>query len=99
MITWAIIIGLAVYRVWRIAALDTITEPFHGRLAMTESRVGQWLYSLVSCAWCLPFWLALAATVSLAVFYGWDVPTMIFTWLASCTITGMVHELLEARDG
>lgn len=88
-----LLVALANYRVWRIMSTDTITEPFHGRLAASEHPVAQWVHSLISCPWCAPWWTGLAGCVALAVWWGWDPPTTILTWLASTTITGFLHQL------
>lgn len=62
LIVWTALIGLAAFRLWRLAAVDSITEPFHGRLRASTHPVAQWFDSLVSCPWCLGFWLATALT-------------------------------------
>lgn len=62
LIVWTVLIALAAFRLWRLAAVDSITEPFHGRLRASTHPVAQWFDSLVSCPWCLGFWLATALT-------------------------------------
>lgn len=57
--------GLAVYRIWRLWALDEITEP-------PRSAVNKWLFAhernrvvyLLGCPWCLGAWLCIAAVIA-----------------------------------
>lgn len=64
-LVWAIVIGLAAFRIYRIAGVDAITEPIHGRLNASRNPVAQWMSELVSCPWCIGFWASVALTFML----------------------------------
>lgn len=61
-LVWATLIGLAAFRLYRIAGVDSITEPIHGRLNAARNPVARWFSDLVSCPWCIGFWAAFALT-------------------------------------
>ena len=98
-LAYTLVIGLAAFRIYRIAGVDSITEPFHGRLNASRGRVGQWFSELVSCPWCIGFWASCALTA-----LGWWAG--LFTWqeaiviaLAAstiCGITGSIDSRLQA---
>ena len=59
--------GVVSYRLWRIVALDTITEPLRHRLfAGSTVPAVQWLDEMVGCAWCLGFWVNVMLASTLA---------------------------------
>lgn len=92
-ILYAVVIGLASYRIWRLIGHDTITEPWlWGPLRRNPHPVAQWFDSLITCAWCLGFWINAGISVALWLW----VPGMITTWwaaaltaLAGSAITGL----------
>lgn len=89
--TWTLLNGLAAFRLWRLAAVDSITEPFHGRLRASTHPVAQWFDTLVSCPWCLGFWIATGLTWGvwwLTGAYG-VVDALIMMWAASA-VTGLI---------
>jgi len=43
---------------------------------------------LLSCAWCLGFWVSGAATLLVSLAYGLDYPVLV--WLASSTAIGLI---------
>lgn len=59
LIAWTLILGLAAFRLWRLAAVDSITEPLHGRILAMKSPAGQWFSSMWHCPWCLGFHLSI----------------------------------------
>lgn len=90
---WALVIGLAAFRLYRIAGVDSITEPIHGRLNASRHRVGMWLSELVGCPWCIGFWASLGLTA-----LGWW--GGLFTWteaipvaLAASTVCGLTASI------
>lgn len=46
---------------------------------------------LLSCAWCLGFWVSGAATLIVSLTYGLDYPVL--TWLASSTVVGLIGRI------
>lgn len=96
LITWTIALGFAGFRLWRLAAVDTITEPLHGRILAMQSPAGQWLATLWHCAWCLGFWITAALTWAIwwAVTPYTLTEAIVITFSAS-TITGLVARLDE----
>jgi hypothetical protein len=62
LLVWAVVIGLAAFRLYRIAGVDSITEPFHGRLNASQHPAARWFSDLVSCPWCIGFWASVGLT-------------------------------------
>lgn len=89
-LTWAALIAFASYRVWRLAALDQITEPLRAVLVEREGRFSGWVLDLVGCAWCLGFWISGAVTLATAHHLGWDWPVALLTWGAASTGVGLL---------
>ena len=59
--------GVVSYRLWRIVAVDSITEPIRHRLfAGSTVPAVQWLDEMAGCAWCLGFWVNFALASALA---------------------------------
>ena len=86
----AVLLGLAVYRVWRIIALDSITEPLRAPLiARTDQRVWGWVWDLLSCPWCIGFWLNGVGAWVLAG----DFREFILWWFGGSTVTGLCRFL------
>lgn len=99
-LVWALVIGLAAFRIYRIAGVDQITEPFHGRLNASRHPVGMWLSDLVSCPWCIGWWasLALAALGWIVGLFTWQEAIPIaFAASAVCGITGHVTAALQTH--
>ena len=69
---------LAVYRLARLVAVDTVTARFRDWVTRQPGRIARELGYLVSCAWCLGPWLAAALTVVLAAGPGIPLPLL---WL------------------
>lgn len=67
-----VVVTLGAYRLWRIAARDTITEPVREAVTgydddeapgLTDAPRKTWriyVSGLVRCPWCLGFWISLA---------------------------------------
>lgn len=73
-LTAAVLLALSAHRLWRLTALDGITEAPRERLFPEGTRRRE----LVDCPWCLGSWLALA---------GWAVT---WTAVASLPVPGLV---------
>lgn len=96
LITWTVLLGLAGFRLWRLAAVDSITYPIHGRLRASTNRFVQWVDTLWSCPWCWGFWLTAALTWGtwwLIHPYTWQ-EAIIITFAAS-TVTGLTATIDE----
>ena len=59
--------GVVSYRLWRIVAVDSITEPIRHKLfAGSTVPAVQWLDEMIGCAWCLGFWVNVVLAFALA---------------------------------
>jgi hypothetical protein len=102
---WLVLLATAAaYRVTRVVTTDKITEPVFERLRWTLERRWQakhgdgsdtdWnskLAYLLSCPWCLGFWVSGVFTVILSMAYGLDYP--ILTWFAMSTGIGLLARI------
>lgn len=99
-----VIAALAAYRVTRLVTTDKITEPLFERLRWGLER--RWhrkhaggsdtdwnskLAFMLSCPWCLGFWVSGVFAVVLSVANVLDYP--ILTWLAMSTIVGFLGNI------
>ena len=87
------LLALAAYRVWRIIAVDQITEPIRIRTIFRSGPVWSWLEDLVTCPWCLGWWLSgVAAVVYVAALglSGWWVWLL---WPAVSCVVGFLGKL------
>jgi hypothetical protein len=98
---------LATYRVVRLVTADKITEPIFERLrwwfeqrwfekhmrdeSAPDDEWNSKLAYLLSCPWCLGFWVSGVTTVVLSMAYGLDYP--ILTWLAMSTVVGFLGRI------
>lgn len=84
---YSVVIGLASYRLWKLAAEDFITEPPR-----------EWLFAhspdkiqvLVECPWCLGSWVAFAVTWATDAVVGLQAPVLV--GLAAAAIVGLIGE-------
>lgn len=97
-----ILLALACYRVTRLVTTDKITEPIFDRLRFglehrwyakhgpegSDTHFNSKLAFMLSCPWCLGFWVSGAGTLLVSLAYGLDYP--ILTWLALSTIVGFL---------
>lgn len=63
-------------------------EEFH---AIESETYNSKLAYLLSCAWCLGFWVSGAGTVLVSLAYGLDYPILV--WLASSTVVGLIGRI------
>lgn len=96
-----VLLALASYRVTRIVTTDKITEPIFERIRWglerrwyakhdggSDTHFNSKLAFMLSCPWCLGFWVSGAGTLLVSLAYGLDYP--IFTWFAVSTIVGFL---------
>ena len=97
-----ILLALACYRVTRLVTTDKITEPIFDKIRFglerrwyakhgpvgSDTHFNSKLAFLLSCPWCLGFWISGAGTLLVSLVYGLDYP--ILTWLATSTVVGFL---------
>lgn len=97
-----ILLALACYRVTRLVTTDKITEPIFDRLRFglehrwyakhgpegSDTHFNSKLAFMLSCPWCLGFWISGIATLLVSLAYGLDYP--IITWFALSTVVGFL---------
>lgn len=99
-----VLLALASYRVTRIVTTDKITERFFDRIRFglerrwqekndggSDTHFNSGLAYMLSCPWCLGFWVSGAGTLLVSLVYGLDYP--ILTWLAVSTIVGFLGSI------
>ena len=79
-----VIIGLVSYRLFRLLAVDKITERLRER--MSERVLDPW-----TCPWCLGFWVTVAVGL-VAHFVGWTTGTPWLVIPAAAVIVGLLGE-------
>jgi hypothetical protein len=96
---------LATYRVVRLVITDKITEPIFDRIRFglerrwyakhgpegSDTHFNSKMAFLLSCPWCLGFWVSGVTTVVVSMAYGLDYP--ILTWLAMSTVVGFLGRI------
>lgn len=90
-----VLLVLATWRVTRLVVDDDIAAPLRG-WAIARS---EWWEELVTCPFCIGFWLSVAAVASyaLAVYGGW---LIVWRWLAAPWALSIVVGHLSSRlDG
>lgn len=85
-----VLIGLASYRLWRLIAVDTITEKPRDWVLV---RLPQWVDDLVSCSWCAGSWLAFGVTWLTDATIGLRMPILV--GLAASVLVGVLGSWLE----
>lgn len=86
MIVWILVIGIASYRLWRLVAEDSITEPARTRY------LGGWIEELVECPWCLGSWVAFGVTWLTDATIGLPAPVLVA--LGAATVVGVLGRWL-----
>lgn len=100
---WSLVIGLVAFRLYRLAGIDDITEPLHGRInaASGRNRAAAWVAELMACAWCLGFWFSAIVTGTgwaLGVFTPYEAVTVTLAASAVCGIVARIDRLLERTE-
>lgn len=93
MIVYLVLIALVSYRLWRLAAIDQITEPLRSPLIRSDSRVAGWALDLIGCPWCLGFWICGAVSAAVGVYADWSLLDALLVWWASSALVGLLGRL------
>jgi hypothetical protein len=82
----AVILALAVFRIYRLIADDDILDGPRDRLLdrLAEERLEK-LDKLITCPWCLGFWLSVLAWLAWLVTPDWTVG-LAFPWALSAGV-------------
>jgi hypothetical protein len=86
-------LALAVYRVWRIIAVDQITEPIRARFIFRDGRVWRWVADLIGCAFCLGWWLSGVAAVAYVGALGLSGWWVWLLWPAVSCVVGFLGKI------
>ncbi len=87
---WLVLDALAVYRLTRLTQRDTITAG--PRSWMHKRYKGGWLLELVTCPWCMSFWIGLG--VALATYFA----PFAWSWPAAALALSAVAGWLTDRE-
>lgn len=60
-----VLLALAAYRLTRLVAVDTITQPARDWIEYRVGGLSHW-YTLVTCPFCVGFWVSAAVAVAAA---------------------------------
>ena len=87
----SVLIGMASYRLWRLIGMDQVTEPLRAPLIARSERPGaRWWLTLITCAWCLGFWINVAVTIGVGVWQSWGLAELLLVLGAASTVTGVL---------
>lgn len=98
---YALIVGAAAYRLWRIPAQDSITLRFRDWLYAKASgpgwrgQVWDFVADLVSCPWCIGFWWSGALAYAVAEMENYNAIEFALVWLAGSTICGALAKAIR----
>lgn len=65
-LTAFLVVSLAAARITRVITTDSISDPF--RLFVSDRVQSDWVDTLLSCPWCMGFWVSLATVLVVANF-------------------------------
>ena len=91
----ALLVGLVTFRLWRLAALDTIANRPRAWLYRRCNGDGAGWDAVVywlGCPWCSGFWLAGAVTATVETAAGWSWWALA-VWWASAAVVPMAATL------
>lgn len=93
---WGLVVGVVSYRLWRLLAVDQVTEPARATVLyghrLGSSKAFTWLATMVECPWCLGFWINLGVTAGLVgPLVEW--PATVAVALIGSTTTGLLGKL------
>ena len=95
--------AIACYRLWRAVAVDEICDPGRHWLTTRKGPAWGWTYRLITCAWCLGFWLCVGLQSVVAWLLHWPWWSALGGALVSSALLGLFALLVEGlerlRDG
>lgn len=93
-----LLIGVAGYRLWRVIALDEITEPIrnwlHGR--RRNLRMVNGVLALSYCVWCLGWWITGALSAVVIYWQDWSWWSLVLLWPAGSAVAGILGTALDS---
>lgn len=79
-----VVVGLAAFRLWRLAGADTIS-------VRLRERFGAGLVDFLECPWCSGTWVAFGLTAA-AWWLGWVAGPPVLVGLAAAAVVGLVGD-------
>lgn len=97
LLCYSILIGLASWRSWRIAALDIITErPRNWLYGKADFNVVAGFFAdLIGCVYCLGFWLACVGAWLVSDLMDYGIVEFSLLALAGSAIAGATHKAVD----
>jgi hypothetical protein len=86
-------LALAVYRLWRLVAVDQITEPIRDLFIWNDTQPWKWITDLIGCPWCLGFWFSGVAAVAYVGALGLSWWWVLLLWPAVSCVVGFLGKL------
>lgn len=94
---WGLVVGVVSYRLWRLLAVDQVTEPARAKVLyghqLWSSKAFTWLATMVECPWCLGFWINLGVTAGLVVWGPLEWSAAVAIACIGSTTTGLLGKL------
>jgi len=87
---WLVIDGAAAYRLWRLLAHDTFPPVARARDAVLVRYGDRWPGELLTCPWCLGWWVSVLVVAGTALVPGWWLPAAAALTLS--TVVGLMAE-------
>lgn len=81
-----IVLGMVSYRLWRMAAIDSIFDRLREKVLPPTG----FFREMVDCPWCLPTWINGVAALLLAFLGAMSFASALVVWLVASTVTGVI---------
>jgi len=100
-----LVLGLAAYRGTQLAVHDTVLDPARDRVfawqsRRPESRVRQWIITLISCTYCMGWWVAGAALGVYVLADDWPgILHFALGWFAVSGVQALLNRWDDTRPG